>query len=238
KESRCLQTAAMLFRTFHDDYCQLFQGKKFPPSRFQNLIEISKESNSILLYPSPQSVNIQEYIEDYYNDDLRAKNRNDNLSNYHNLFVLDGTWHHAKGIYFCNEFLHNMKQVKLNSIGVSKYTIRTQPTDDGLSTVESVALAVSILEDRPDVYEVLMKPLEALCRFQMEHGAVVHHSKEHLLKSGLKYPIKNKIAKNNTNVNNNNNNNNKDGDSSCMVNGVLGLTNNDRDDNVDDSSKS
>ncbi|XP_063066851.1 tRNA-uridine aminocarboxypropyltransferase 2 isoform X3 [Engraulis encrasicolus] len=33
--------------------------------------------------------------------------------------------------------------------------------------------------------QVLLKPLQALCSFQLQHGAQVHHSKEHLLKSGL-----------------------------------------------------
>lgn len=33
--------------------------------------------------------------------------------------------------------------------------------------------------------QVLLKPLRALCSFQLQHGAQVHHSKEHLLKSGL-----------------------------------------------------
>lgn len=33
--------------------------------------------------------------------------------------------------------------------------------------------------------QVLLKPLKALCSFQLEHGAQIHHSKEHLLKNGL-----------------------------------------------------
>lgn len=33
--------------------------------------------------------------------------------------------------------------------------------------------------------QVLLRPLKALCSFQLEHGAQVHHSKEHLLRNGL-----------------------------------------------------
>lgn len=33
--------------------------------------------------------------------------------------------------------------------------------------------------------QVLLRPLKALCSFQLEHGAQVHHSKEHLLKNGM-----------------------------------------------------
>lgn len=35
------------------------------------------------------------------------------------------------------------------------------------------------------VPQVLLRPLKALCTFQLEHGAQVHHSKEHLLKNGM-----------------------------------------------------
>ena len=33
--------------------------------------------------------------------------------------------------------------------------------------------------------QVLLKPLNALCSFQLQHGAQVHHSKEHLLRNGM-----------------------------------------------------
>ena len=45
-------------------------------------------------------------------------------------------------------------QVQFNNVGISKYVIRTQPKDGALSTVESAALALSILEGRPELQEV------------------------------------------------------------------------------------
>jgi len=32
---------------------------------------------------------------------------------------------------------------------------------------------------------VLVRPLKALCNFQMQFGAVIHHSKEYLIENGL-----------------------------------------------------
>ncbi|KAG9335730.1 hypothetical protein JZ751_004266 [Albula glossodonta] len=33
--------------------------------------------------------------------------------------------------------------------------------------------------------QLLLRPLRALCSFQLQHGAQVHHSKEHLLRNGI-----------------------------------------------------
>lgn len=37
----------------------------------------------------------------------------------------------------------------------------------------------------PLFVQVLLRPLKALCSFQLDHGAQIHHSKEYLLKNGM-----------------------------------------------------
>lgn len=53
-----------------------------------------------------------------------------------------------------------------------------------VSTLECAAAALSIMEKNHSIQEVLLKPLQALCSFQLQHGAQIHHSKEHLIKNG------------------------------------------------------
>lgn len=56
--------------------------------------------------------------------------------------------------------------------------IRTQPNSKSLCTVEAIALSLSILEKNEEIAEALIRPLRALCKIQLDHGAVVHFSKE------------------------------------------------------------
>lgn len=74
-----------------------------------------------------------------------------------------------------------MLQVSLPELGPSLYVIRTQPSEYCLSTVESAALAMSIMEEDKSIVDKLVQPLKALCTFQLNYGAVEHQDKVTLL---------------------------------------------------------
>ncbi|XP_055676970.1 tRNA-uridine aminocarboxypropyltransferase 2 [Lutzomyia longipalpis] len=173
EEKRCLQTAKMLSLGLATNKCLVFRGKKFPaPKHEATLREILDDPRSLLLYPSKNSVPLEEISME---------------GGPFNLILLDGTWSQAKAIYASNSALHHMRQVKLITTGNSNYVIRTQPTEGCLSTLETAAEVLSIVEC-DDVYrEQLLKPLHALCDFQLQNGAVTHQSKEFLIKTN-KYP--------------------------------------------------
>lgn len=176
EEKRCLRTAPMLMRGLSEGKCLIFKGKKFPQNKHIGLMEIINMPNTLLLYPSKESVDLT----------TLPKVSNTNLP--YNLILIDGTWPQAKGIYNNASCLHKIKQVKLLHHPRSEYVIRTQPTDGCLSTLETAAEALSILEEI-NYRDDLLRPLKALCDYQISHGAVIHHSTEFKLKTKT-YPKK------------------------------------------------
>ncbi|KAF5913514.1 hypothetical protein HPG69_017132 [Diceros bicornis minor] len=75
------------------------------------------------------------------------------------IIIIDGTWSQAKDIFYKN----------------SLFRLPTQDYD------------YTLLDKRINYVMTLLRPLQALCSFQLQHGAQIRLSKEHLLKNGI-YP--------------------------------------------------
>lgn len=173
EEKRSLRTVPLLKAGLHPDRFHLFKGKRFPlPRHSRTLDALLADPRSLLLFPSKEAVPL-EHIDPHGGP--------------YNLVLLDGTWPQAKAIYVCSQQLHAMRQVKLLATGHSNYIIRTQPTEGCLSTLETAARALAVLERDERYATELVRPLHALCQFQLDNGAVTHHSKELLLRT-QKYP--------------------------------------------------
>ncbi|KAM9330932.1 tRNA-uridine aminocarboxypropyltransferase 2 [Gastrophryne carolinensis] len=170
EESRVLRTVPLLAACLPQDKCKVLIGRRFGEERFPELASVCRNSSTFILYPGAEAANLEELS-------LEA----DQL---HTLIIIDGTWSQAKDIFYKNSLFRLPKQVQLKTTVSSQYVIRTQPTNTCLSTLECAAIALSIMEKNTAIQETILRPLQALCSFQLQHGAQIHHSKEHLLKSG------------------------------------------------------
>ncbi|XP_034326988.2 tRNA-uridine aminocarboxypropyltransferase 2 isoform X1 [Magallana gigas] len=172
EESRNLTTVPILCECLPTDKVQIIKGKKFSLRRFPKVAELMKSPNTLLLYPDSEA------------EDIEVIPQAPGGQPY-NLVLLDGTWGQAKGMFLHNEVFSWPKKVKLNHSTKSKFVIRTQPNDMSLSTLESTAVALAALERRPEIVDILSRPLEALCDFQLQHGACKHDSKVYKIENGL-----------------------------------------------------
>jgi DTW domain-containing protein YfiP len=169
EEKRSLATVPLLKACLPEDKCIVLKGRKFPSQKIPILTEVFKSKKSVLLYPSVDA-------EDLYS--LPSWTDTCDVEEFRAIVVLDGTWNQARGLYAHNPDLKKMRKIKVSVKHESAYVIRTQPTKDSLCTLESVAYALSHLEDQPAIHHVLTEPLKLMCQYQINHGSSVHYSKD------------------------------------------------------------
>ena len=174
EESRVLRTVPLLAACLPPDRCTVKIGRRFSEERDVELATVCRDSGTLILYPGAEATNLEEFILDspVYPSTI---------------ILIDGTWSQAKDIFYKNSLFRLPKQVQLKTSVCSQYVIRMQPTNRCLSTLECAAVALSILEKNNCIQETLLRPLQALCSFQLQHGAQIRLSKEYLLRNGL-YP--------------------------------------------------
>ncbi len=79
------------------------------------------------------------------------------------IVVLDGNWAQAKALWWRNPWLTKLRRFVVVPDGPSLYgDLRREARSDAVSTLEAVALALSVLEDDAAVRERLLVPFRAL----------------------------------------------------------------------------
>ncbi|KAM6036123.1 tRNA-uridine aminocarboxypropyltransferase 2 isoform 1-T1 [Theristicus caerulescens] len=171
EESRVLRTVPLLAACLPPDKCKILVGRRFSEDRYPELATVCRNPSTLILYPGAEATNLE---------DVAVMSSSPSV-----MIIIDGTWSQAKDIFYKNSLFQLPKQVQLKPNISSQYVIRTQPTNTCLSTLECAAVALTIMEKNKSIQETILRPLQALCSFQLQHGAQIHHSKEHLLKNGL-----------------------------------------------------
>ena len=164
ESKRQIRTALMAVRGIAGGMCKVYVGRKFP-GKYEELGEILGSEDTWLLYPGGKGM---------------GEVRKGHSTKRQNFVILDGTWNEAKKILSWNPDLQRLPRASLDHSEAEKsfYVVRTQPEDGCLSTVEAVARTLSLMEDMPEAFEAIVRPLHAMCNWQINHGAVRHDSKE------------------------------------------------------------
>jgi DTW domain-containing protein YfiP len=87
------------------------------------------------------------------------------LAGLRGLVALDGNWAQAKALWWRNPWLTRLRRLVVVPDGRSLYgNLRREARPDALSTLEAVALALSVLEGDATVRERLLTPFRELVR--------------------------------------------------------------------------
>ncbi len=86
-----------------------------------------------------------------------------------NLLVLDGTWSQAKGLYRQERWLQALPHYFLTPAQESIYRIRSEPTEQSVSTLEAIIQALEILEPELQGLPALLSAFERMIDRQIEY---------------------------------------------------------------------
>jgi DTW domain-containing protein YfiP len=99
-----------------------------------------------------------------------------------NLIVPDGTWRQAKKIHKREKNVSHIQRVKVTNIPKTIYPLRQQKYDYGLCTLEAIAYALGIIEDK-SIQDSLLNNLKIMIE---RHTKYRGYLKEKLKKNILK----------------------------------------------------
>ena len=86
------------------------------------------------------------------------------------LVVIDATWRKSKKILHLHPALQQLPRVNLSGNLQSQYTVRKTSIADGLSTIESIVLALQKLEgensESDEIFQSMLQPFEKMITMQ------------------------------------------------------------------------
>ena len=103
--------------------------------------------DAAILYPSSDAEDIESIPESQFPQEI---------------IVIDGTWHHAKALLRDIPELSKFRRVRFTPNEPSEYKIRKEPKADYLSTIESIAYVLSVLEPQTAGVEGLRETFRSM----------------------------------------------------------------------------
>ncbi|CAF5131307.1 unnamed protein product, partial [Rotaria sp. Silwood1] len=121
---RPLGTVQLLSKCLDSSSLTVIRARQFPRKYYS---DIYTNPNTYLLFPNTNAVLLDDII---------------NESDHYTIIALDGTWNEAMGIYHRNNELQELKTCYVKIDQKSEFVIRTQPTKETTSTLETIAYAL------------------------------------------------------------------------------------------------
>lgn len=129
---------------------------------------LSPERDVWLVYPHAKAKPLRKALaERRQKSPSTSSNNCDTLQRPLTLIFFDATWTFAAEMERASQFPSHVQCVCLGSddlqgIKPNRFVIRSPPSPEHLSSAECLALVVSRVEDNPEIYETIMKPLDLM----------------------------------------------------------------------------
>lgn len=124
-----------------------------------------------LVFPGDDAVPLEEAL-----DDFRVRHRDNAHPPTIHVFFLDATWKYAVEIHRANHFPSHAMCVQLTNVSSGRFSeCRTPPGPHCWSTAECMAHVVSRIENRSDIWDTVLKPVDLMAEqwrnFRLENEA-------------------------------------------------------------------
>jgi DTW domain-containing protein YfiP len=145
-------------------------GRRFGTSKDKSVHKLLQEppeekSTPIwLFYPGPDAISFSQALEQHQSTSTENSERI-------TLLFLDATWKYAKEMHHANtqfkQYPDHMLRVQLSETDLENVTprrfdIRTPLSDNHLSTAECLAWVIAKVEEKQEIYDTIMKPLDLM----------------------------------------------------------------------------
>ena len=164
---RPLGTVQILSKCLDPSSLTVVRARQFPRKYFFDLYD---NPNTYVLFPDANAFLLDDIVQE---------------GQHYNIIAIDGTWNEAMGIYHRHPELQQLKTCYVKIDQKSEFLIRTQPTKETASTLESIAYALRSTEKQmPNLFDQIIRPLKHMVDIQLSLGAVVHEPKLTLIERG------------------------------------------------------
>ena len=164
KEYRKTKNGTGHFTNLSLDNCEIHIGIDFTNNDKINNIINNKNNDCYVLYPSKDAINLNE-------QSIKQKNKTNVL------FLVDSTWGCASSILNRSKNIKNLKKMSFTHTKTSNFTIKKQPQNYCLSTIETTLCVLELLNKHKieniskENLDNFLNPFEKMIEYQINRAS-------------------------------------------------------------------